>query len=268
MRRKNPTNTRTRPVRRPDRTHRNRPRPNWRLLLTVFSVSAVAALGASYVATTPNLRVDKVVVTGVAWADRAHIADSGRYALGRNVLFFSKRPIVEAILQTPEVESVRVDRVLPRTVKLRIEEHKPCAVAADGKKLYLIDEEGLAFHRVSKPVPGAPTIVLKDTKVSGLAVGKASVEVCLALDALGYAAEERLQVSKISVDPDGDMCLNMIGGLEIRLGQAQALPDKMSLVRRALDGKPELLRDALYIDVSCPKYPAWMPKSASATASL
>ncbi len=247
---------------------KNRPKPNWKLLLTVFFVSTVVALGSTYISTTPRLVVNKVVVTGVTWADSAAITAAGRQAEGSNVLFFNKKPIADAILEMPEVESVRVDRVLPKTVKLRVQERKPCALLNDGKKMFLVDDAGVAFHQVSKPAPGFTVIAVRGPLASGDAVGKTSMEACLALEALRCAVKERLSVRKILVDPDGDICLNMMGGFDVKLGQAQEIPRKMKLVRKALEGKPELATDAKYIDVSCPKYPAWLPKSASVNAML
>ena len=133
-------------------TMKNRPMPNWKLLLTVFLASTTIALGSTYISTTPKLAVEKVTVMGVTWADKAGIEAIGAQTRGRNVLFFNKRPLAKAILDMPEVESVRVDRVIPKTVKLRIQERKPCAILSDGKKLFLVDDAGVAFHQVSKPI--------------------------------------------------------------------------------------------------------------------
>lgn len=249
-----------------NRVIRNRPKPNWRLLALIFFASAAIALGSTYISTTPKLAVSKVEVTGVTWADLARLKAVGEQIRGRNVLFFNKKTVALDILQLPEVESVRVDRVLPRTVRLRIHERKPVAMLHDGKQLFLVDETGVVFHKVPKPVTGLTTINVRVPLKTGDAAGKTSVEACLALEALKCAAKERLSVAKIRVDPDGDICLNMIGGFDVKLGQAQELPRKMALVRKALQGKPELAKNAKYIDVSCPKYPAWLPRGASATA--
>jgi hypothetical protein len=150
---------------------------------------------------------------------------------------------------------------------VHVTERKADAVVTDGQSNCLIQCDGLIFHETSGPISGIPLIELSDFQA--LQPGKiaSSEQVRGALEIVRSAKEKKLSVGKISIDHDGDICLNMVSGFYVKLGQPDDIARKMSLLRSALEYRPSIAREAIYIDLSCPSAPVWKPKVVAQNAS-
>jgi len=245
----------------------NRKRPNLKALLFLFLTSAVLSGGVSFALQTPMLLVREVRIEGVRLTDRAEVQRAAKSALGCNIIALRTGPIAGAIRRLPEVASVRLARSFPGRISVRVRERKPEAVVSNHTACCMVQADCLAFHRTHGPVRGLPTVQV--VRCGRVREGEKcpSADVANALDVLKCARKYELSVAKISVDPLGDMCLNMGSGFYVKLGQPDDIAQKMSVLRTALTYRPSLAREAAYIDLSCPSAPVWKPKSASGSAS-
>lgn len=242
---------------------RNRRRPNYLLLFTIFLLSIGLSTAVSYALQTPKLVVKQVTIKGVRLADQAVVEKLGKQVLGKNILLLKKSSITSAIAGLSEVREVKMGRKFPNKVWIRVWERKPDAVITDGSKYCMAQSDGLMFHTVKGPVDGVPLL-----QIAGLSPIRESCEAGkggaqYALQTLKYARTEKLKVRKISVDPVGDICLNIGSDFYVNLGQPDEIDKKLARVRTALVYRPSLVTEAAYIDVSCPKATVWKPRVAA-----
>lgn len=251
---------------------RNHPKPNIKLLLSLFLISAAVGCASSYAVQTPALTIKEVVVRGIHCADKAQVHQAASSVLGKNIILLRKGPVLDRIRSVHEVESVKIGRTPPGKVWVELKERTAGGILDCGANCYLVQNDGLAFHKVARgesPARDAGIPVLEVTDHGRVSEGIrcSSRGVKCALQIAKLARERRLKVAKISVDRLGDICLNMGSGFYVKLGQPDEIAKKMSLLRDALVYKPSLAREAAYIDLSCPTAPVWKPKSGADSAS-
>lgn len=248
------------PNRRPPRNRRrlNPRRLLWPLVALVV-LSGVAA-GAYCALTSPKLRVERVRVVGVRLLDPAVIGAAARPALGQNILALSKTRIARRVLRRPEVESVRIGRILPRTLVVRVQEREPYLTLVSGGAFWLVDRSGLPFHQVAQAPRSVPIVELppeadvaagRPVHHPGLAAAMRCIEDCRSWNS---------RVGKISVDRAGNLCLNIGGEFYVKLGQPVGIPEKLATVSKILAARPEIGQKLLYIDVSCSERAVIKPK--------
>ncbi|MCE5198356.1 MAG: FtsQ-type POTRA domain-containing protein [Armatimonadota bacterium] len=242
------------------RSSRNKAKPNYRFLFFILFASTFMSGVITYALRTPGLDVSEVKVEGVRLADKATVQNVARSMLRKNILLLRKGPVVSRITSLSEVRDVKIGRCLPDKVWVKVAERKPDAVVTDGSNFFMIQSDGLMFHKVGGPVPGVPVIDVD--KCEPLKAGKiaTSAAVKYGLETLKDARAAKLALSKISIDHGLDICLNMRSGFYVKLGQPDDIARKMSRLRQALTYRPSIARDALYMDVSCPRSTVWMPR--------
>lgn len=246
---------------------RNRKRPNYSLLLCVFMMAAAVSGAAAFAVRAPMLAVKEVQISGVKMSDRAAVESASNDLLGQNILTLRKSEVVDKIRHLSEVREVKMGRDLPCRVWVRVWERRPDAVLSDGQSCCLVENDGFMFHRIDGPRRDLPLLVVD--RCDKLQTGKvaASPDVRNALEVLSCARKEGISLNKISVDPQGDICLNMGSDFYVRLGQPDDIAKKMALLRSALVYKPSIAKEAEYIDISCPEAPVMKPRASSQSAS-
>lgn len=249
------------------KSSRNRKRPNYKLLFSSFLISILLSASITYAFKTPNLDVKSVSVKGVSLCDKQLVEKYAGSMDGKNILCVRKGPVRSAIMTLNEVESVKIGREFPDRMWVHVTERKPDAVISDGRSNFLIQCNGLVFHKTNSLVNGIPRIDISGSQPLQTGDIASSEQVRGALEIVKSAKEKKLRVGKISIDHDGDICLNMVSGFYVKLGQPDDIARKMSLLRRALEYRPSIAREAIYIDLSCPSAPVWKPKIVAQNAS-
>ncbi len=258
-----------RPYRRSDavRHRRNRRRPNYFLLFCIFVLVTTISGSITYALTTPRLNVAAVEIKGVRLADESTVEKSASRLIGENIILVRTGPAIESIRRLSEVECVKMGRKYPNKLWLRVWEREPAAVLASNGEYYLVQADGFVFHRVDSKPAGLPLIhVSGDQRLKcGKFAGSEGIK--CAMEVLKLARRDEIELAKISVDPQGRICLNMGSDFRVFLGYPDEIARKMSKLRNALARKPSMVRDGTYIDLSCPTAPAWRPKANPPTAS-
>lgn len=246
------------------RRYRNRRTPNIKALILLFFGSMFIATIIAFVLQTPLLLVREVRVKGLRFTARDRVEGLARRALGKNIIILPAGKISRSIAEIPEVSRVSLNRVFPDTVEICIVERRPFAVLLCKSQIYLVQRDRFVFHQAKNVPQGFPVIEVAD--LGAVRVGqRCELDVlCTAIRVIDSARKKELPVSKISIDRLGDICLNMCNGLRVRLGQPENLDAKMTVIRTALICKPELAREALILDVTCPRFPVYRPKSSGA----
>lgn len=241
---------------------RNRRRPNYFLMFVIFASVAIVSGTTSYVFTTPTLDVAKIDIKGVHLADGDAIEAIASAAVGRNILLVRTGRTCAKVRLLCEVRDVRMGRRYPNTLWLRVWERKPDAVIASGGRVFWTQADGLVFHCAKSAPAGVSRI---EAAGCGARPGERiqSAGILGALQALQLARQKGIKAAKITVDPDGQICLNMDGGFRVFLGDPSEIARKMIKLKKALVRRPSLVRDGSYLNLSAPSAPAWMPKNAA-----
>jgi cell division protein FtsQ len=245
------------------RIPRNRPRPNYLLLFCTFALAAAAGVGIFCLMSSPRLNVKSVDIKGVRLADMRAVEAAASRATGHNIILARTGPIIAQVSRLSEVRLVKMGRRFPDRMWLRVWERKPAAVLATARGFFLVQSDGLVFHKLSAPPGGVCVIELAADErfAPGRMVRSSSAR--SALEALRIARAKAIRLGKISVDPQGDICLNMGSDFCVELGGPDDIAHKMSLLRNALARRPSMVREGGYINLSVPSNPAWRPKAAS-----
>lgn len=221
---------RRRAVRREDRR---------RLARRGLAVLVVLALAAcAYGATrTPLLDVDHIRVEGTAHLDPAAVVAASTLRTGTPMLDVDTGRAVAAVAALPWVESVRVQREWPGTVRVSVVERRAAAVVdVAGKGLLLVDRRGL----VLEPVAGAPPADLAVVSVAGDPAVPGTVQPGLGYGvavARSLTADLRGWVTRVQPSADGTTVLVVLrDGMKADLGPEAHLGDKLVDLASVLTG--------------------------------
>src|SRR4029453_8326732 len=117
-----------------------------------------------------------------------------------------------ALITDPWISSAIVERHLPGTVVIRIQDRSPMARAILGAATVVLAGDGVVL-------PGAPTAGLPDIRAS---IGELSdgsrPSAARALSALDPILRGR--VATVVAQPTGELVMNLAGGLRVRYGAA------------------------------------------------
>lgn len=264
------------------RNPRNRRRLKPGQVLGRAALVALAGVGLWTAFHAPGLRVRKVEVIGAERLGEQRAAELARVPLGRNIFRVNLYRARVAVEQEPLVASASVTRSLPDTVRIAVKERRPVFVVAYAGRFFEADAAGIPFRAVPRPSPRVPLLELRN--VGPVRLGeKLRPEITKpALACLQLTARDRLVLRKITVDGPHELWLNMkvpsrpqtarVAGvpghiLRIRLGRPEELSLKLQDARRILAGRPQILADAKWLDVSCAGRPVYMAQTSTGSTS-
>jgi hypothetical protein len=266
-----------------NRNPRNRRRLKPGQVVTRASLVALAGMGLWSAFHAPQLRVRSVEVVGAERLGEKRAAQLAAVPLGRNIFRVNLYRARVAVEKDPLVQSASVTRSLPGTVRVLVKERRPVFVVAYASRFFEADASGVLFREVPRPSHRVPLLELRN--VGPVHLGeKLRPEVTKpALACLRLTARDRLLLWKISVDGPHELWLNMkvpsrpqmprVAGvpgqnLRIRLGRPEELSLKLEDARRILAGRPEIMADAQWLDVSCAGRPVYMAQTPTGSTSI
>lgn len=229
--------------------------------------------GCYQLLTTPKLSVKQVKIIGTRLVDAGSVELDVRSAVvGKNILLISRGRITERVMKNrPEISQVGIGRILPKTVVVRVKERTPYAaitplLAPESKSqpqsYLLVDPEGIPFHKSDKLSMAVPVVELSGEHYSELSLGKKSENTLLlsALACISDCRSAKCSIDKISVDPAGNLCLNIGSNFYIKLGQPVEIPKKLETLQKMLPALRDRGESLLYVDISCYDKPVWKRK--------
>jgi cell division septal protein FtsQ len=234
------------------------------LLLTagVFVVSGAAVL------TSPALQVKRVEVTGVAplSAEERRIAkEAAKIAPGTNLLLAPTQRIARSLRQQPWTDAVSISRRLPDTLEVRLTPRVPAVTleTADGRR-WEVDSHGQVI-RADRAVLQLPVIQMAtlESTLPGHQVDHPVLQSALDIVAR-CAGANPLPLTKIEIDQNEELCLNMQGDVLIRLGRTEELNGKIELVRRIYTQDRAIGERVAAMDLRYPNAFSCTPRKAAA----
>jgi cell division protein FtsQ len=225
-----------------------------RFLLRAAAVGGLAAV-VWIVFFSPLLTVSRVQVVGGKHVSAAAISAVAGLGESSNLLLLSTTEVKEAVEQLAWVKRAAVDRKLPGTLRVDVVERTPALALQASEARWTIDRRGHVL------APGAPRRLPTVAAVSGeeIAVGErvASAEVRGAL-AVYRSIPTRLRhnLEAIFAPSAERISLSLESGLLVRLGAAEKLEAKSSVLTALLERLRRESATAGYVDVRVPTSPA------------
>lgn len=138
-----------------EKTARRLRRIRWRRIVIGLGVVAVIA-GSVALYMSPLLRVQKVEVVGAAGVSEIEVKTLA--SLDGDSMFRVNLAATQARIQhLPMVQSVKIERRWPQTVRIAVTERTPWGIWRVGEDRYVIDAQGVVLTGV-EPAEGAPLI--------------------------------------------------------------------------------------------------------------
>lgn len=194
-------------------------------ILRFFAATTVIAaivFGAIVVAQwarqSPRFAVETLSFTGNTHASDAELMRIAGLQLGQNLVATDAFALERQLAAHPWVKAALVHRRFPRTLDLKITEHRPVAIVSLGD-LYLVDEDGEPFKRLQ------PSDALDLPIVTGIERDDYVARRDDTVTRLGQALNAARQysatapnLSEVHLDQEG-VTLVTADGLQIRLGE-------------------------------------------------
>ncbi len=237
------------------------------LLTRVALVGGVIELAAMAL-TSPHLAVKHVQVSGASLETSPWTYSTLRTALGDNILRAPVSELRKRLESHPVVEKAKVRRTLPSGLAAEITERTPYASVVWKSGCYTVDRGLVPFRNTASPESGLPVIEALSAGAPTLGRRWESTYLEAGMQCLRAAGKSDLKVAKVSIDPVGDMCLNIGNGTEIRAGYPQDIEQKMTVASRVLASLPVPPGSIQYVDVSCPSAPAYRPRGGGESSPV
>ena len=224
---------------------------------TGLAIVLAAAGGVWVLFWSPLLDLREVRVVGAKYTPTEDIVDAaGLDRSGRNILLLSTEDIAEDVEVLPWIDDAKVDRMLPGTVRVRVEERKPGLTLSLAASRWTIDLRG---HVLQEGVVDKKLPVLAGVEVGELEAG-ARLRTDEAMDAVrayrSLSQKIRSHVVAIFAPTIERITFTLAGGSTIRFGAAEQLAAKNEVLRSLLQRLRREGRSAGYIDVRVPTSPA------------
>jgi len=238
----------------------NRRKRDWNRTLKQVALCLFLAESGVLLFANPALRVTQVRVEGAQTLTPQQVYAEARVPRRTNIFWMLRQPFAQRLQSDPLIDHASCTIEPPRRLVFRVTERQPRAVLAGGGQFWLLDKKGVPYQELERPLARLPVIqvapaILPAEVTLGKPLKTPWLPDALRLLTLVERAPN-LGGAKITVDQNLNLCLNRRNEPQIRLGQPDALPLKVTLASATLGA---LSRQAAYIDVSCPQQPVFMP---------
>lgn len=205
------------------------PRSPWSLLgslLTYLGLLALCGgavvLGRFYLLHSPRFAVAQVEISPTRHVNTERLRALAGVSLGQNLISLSTKEVAERLRKEPWLRHIHVEKRLPATVRIVVQEFEPAALAALDS-LYMITADGEVFRRArpSDYVGSLPILTGVGRAAYLLDREWAQSELRRGLHALSLYQqyEGRPVVREVHVDQITGITFATASGATIRLGQ-------------------------------------------------
>jgi cell division protein FtsQ len=234
----------------------------------VAQMTCVVALGALVwlVFGSTLLTLRRVQVVGARHTGPEDIAAAANLSGDENLLLLSTGEVARDAARLPWVARATVDRKLPGTIRVAIEERSPAVVVTSDAGRWLVGPRGHVLARAR----GTALPVLADSGLGRLRPGRRLEvpEVVAALDVLrALPAHLRERVEAVFAPSQERITLSLgptRPGVLVRVGAAESLRAKAAVLGALLRRMTAEGMTASYVDVRVPSSPALGPAPAPA----
>ena len=234
----------------------------FRLLLwtsIIIGSFLLLAGGYRYLITAPYFSLEKIAVSGQKRISSGEVIKTSHLKINDNIFVVDLAQVKRRLEAHPWIEKASVQRILPRSVRIKIEEKEPVALI-HLENLYYLDKNGQVFKKIS------PEDNLNYPVITGITQGELSSSPGIQdiQDSIGSALTllklssgggwpRKSNISEINVDPDlGLSIFTVETAAQIKLGFDQ-ISRKWSHLQMLLPLLQGRLSNIKYIDLNYQK---------------
>lgn len=229
-----------------------------RRLLWIVAAAVLSGIGYGayrgywYLHTTSYFRISRIEVTGCKRSSPQEIILLSGVKKGESIFDKDLGAVADNIYKHPWVQTVRVNRRLPKEVRIAVIEREPAILIAMAG-VYMVDHEGEIFKRV---VPGddarMPVItgVTREDYVERSEQTRALIRAAIALATEFPRQNVGREISEIHINPmTGFTVFTADRAMEIRFGRGR-FADRVAVLRDVLAeaSRRQVSPAAIYID--------------------
>lgn len=207
--------------------------------------------GYQHVVSTPYFSLEEIHVQGNTFLSPETMLSIAAVRQGMNIFDVDPDVVRQRLQAEPWIRNVTVEKRLPRTLEIRVEERIATAVLVDGDSYTLLD----AFAEPFKQMDGADPVddLLELPLITGMTRAQAATPdgqklIVEAVDLVALAAEHDIpKLSEVHIDTV--MGLSIVpqeSGIEIRLGRGN-YAERLTRLRAVLAAIEEEAREVDYI---------------------
>ena len=220
------------------------------------AMTACALLAATWTAFwSPLLEVDRVRVVGGRQTTVQDVVTTASLH-GENLLLLSTAEVADAVEELPWVKRAEVERRLPGTVHVRVEERDPALVVASDQERWVVDGRGRLLMRARKE-RRLPVLTGVDLSAAEPGERLASSQARAALAV--YRSLPRsiaTALASILAPTTQRITLSLRDGTVVRYGSANERASKNAVLKALIARLRGEGRRVNYIDVRVPTSPA------------
>lgn len=214
--------------------------------------------GYRYLITAPYFSVEQITVKGLKRLSPEQAIKASRLKINDNIFTVDLDQVKERLEAHPWIEQASVQRILPRSLKIKIKEREAVALI-HLESLYYLDKNGQIFKKVSREeslnFPVITGITRRELSSPGRQEVRDSLGKALALLKLasGGGWLQRSNISEINADPDlGLSIFTADTAAQIKLG-FNHISRKWSRLQMLLPFLQGRIRSVRYIDLNYQK---------------
>lgn len=195
-------------------------------ILVVLGAALALAWGLQrYALTTPRFAIQKLDVTGTLRRAPDQLTKQAGVKLGDNLFGVDTEVAERRLLEDPWIASAKVERRIPATLAIHVEEREAQAIASVGGSLYLVSREGEPFKQLEDGDPQDLPVI------SGITGDDFARDRVRQVDRIRVGMQvlrqyARVPMSKVhapqevNLGPDGDVVLSIgKSGIALHLGR-------------------------------------------------
>lgn len=217
----------------------------WKVLFVGLLVAGVLGTAAWILLGSRLLVVRHIDVVGERLVPRDRVLAVARVRLGEPLVRLDTGVVRDRVETVQEVESARVERHWPATVRIVVTERRPVVAVQHDNRFLQIDRYGVTVVTSAARPRGLPTLTVADPARTDPAL-RAGLAV---LGGLPPWLSRR--VAGVEAPSQEAVTLRLKEGILVVWGAPERGPDKLRLLQGLLEGSPR--RGVKSIDVSSPE---------------
>ena len=217
----------------------------WKAIFVTALVLGVFGTSAWVVFESRVFVVRQVVVTGTHLVPKSQVIAATGVRVGGSMIKLDTGTVADRVAGIQQIESVRVERRWPTTLRIEVRERVPAVVAVRGRRYYQIDRFGGTVLTTSARPRGLPELA-----VGAPNPGDPATAAALAVWR-GLPERFRRRVAAIGATDPEEVTLRLKTGISVIWGAPERAAEKLRLVEAL--AATATGRSAHTIDVSSPE---------------
>jgi len=200
----------------------------------------------------------EVIVAGNVLLDEEYILENASIPIGNNLFSIDERHIKSRLELLPMIQGVRIERRLPNTLYIHIQEKEVAAVIVAHRKFILVDVEGFYIQNVEtirefSNLPLITGLALEEDLPYGQKIDDEALRAALEITDQVWRQFDNIYFNEINLSAgENDIMLYTNEGIMVRIGSPENIHEKLLMFEQIyLNYMAEgNLARLLHIDVS------------------